>query len=229
MTYTTHKRHGTGLGFTLIELLVVIAIISLLVSILMPSLSKAREHARRVVCMNQLKSIGLAVQMYVEDNKGQFPRKKGAGPPPPPDIFPPKLFCPYLGLDDIDVHYEKCVFWCPSYTVSASPTALNYSMGYNYRLNSNHSIDNIPRISQTVVYFDNPPRTGETGDMLHEPENGFDKPVYAESQVRHDGGANYVFLDNHVEWLIPRDILFYANSNAGDPYGNRPKWEPSYQ
>ena len=63
----------TSLGFTLIELLVVVAIISLLVSILLPSLSRAKDLARKVVCASNLRNIGLASAVYRGDWDGVFP------------------------------------------------------------------------------------------------------------------------------------------------------------
>jgi prepilin-type N-terminal cleavage/methylation domain-containing protein/prepilin-type processing-associated H-X9-DG protein len=55
-------------GFTLIELLVVIAIIALLMSILMPALSKVKEQGRTIVCQSNLHQYGLAMRMYLDDN-----------------------------------------------------------------------------------------------------------------------------------------------------------------
>jgi prepilin-type N-terminal cleavage/methylation domain-containing protein/prepilin-type processing-associated H-X9-DG protein len=60
-------------GFTLIELLVVIAIISLLVSILLPSLQKAKEIAQNAVCRSNLRQIGLGVILYSAENDGSLP------------------------------------------------------------------------------------------------------------------------------------------------------------
>jgi prepilin-type N-terminal cleavage/methylation domain-containing protein len=68
------RRHHKASGFTLIEVLVVVAIIALLVSILLPALSKARAHARNVKCLSNLHQIGLSLNTYAVEHNDWIPR-----------------------------------------------------------------------------------------------------------------------------------------------------------
>src|SRR5262245_48363755 len=69
----SRRTIATSGGFTLVELLVVIAIIAILVAILLPALTRARQQALVVQCLSNVRQIGLGMVMYAGENKGWYP------------------------------------------------------------------------------------------------------------------------------------------------------------
>src|ERR1700733_6965954 len=163
---------GRDGGFSLVELLVVIGVIGGLVSILLPTLARARERANQIKCASNLHEIGVLLQVYVNDNKGWiYP----VGPPDPTNNylpstlgtqFPPHLRWPmYVKFDDIKnapipppynsaaydpTVWNEAAFPSHLYTpkVMLCPSDINPAEGHSYVLNQHLSDSAIKANSQ---------------------------------------------------------------------------------
>ncbi len=102
-------------GFTLIELLVVIAIVALLVSIVLPALSRGLGTAKSVVCLSNLKQLVSGFHLYAEDNDGKLPGEEI-------EMMWEELLHPYLN--------ERRVYACPA---DADAAALDAGISYAWR------------------------------------------------------------------------------------------------
>jgi len=171
-------------GFTLIELLVVIAIIAILAAILFPVFAQARDRARSASCLNNLKQMGTAWMMYLQDYDERMP---SAGPPGTADATYNAHFCPtmkdrsgYSGwIGNVLLAYSKNagIYQCPSnptlntvnYNTGCAGSGNNdlesartrygiqyiyTSYGYNYIATGSRSVAEIAKAADLAVIWD---------------------------------------------------------------------------
>ncbi len=121
------NRNAKKRAFTLVELLVVIGIIAVLISVLLPALNRARGAARTIVCASNMRQIGQATFLYVNDNKGLLPLGSLALNASGGNAVWDTLLSKYLGRESTDIYINnnppptlKCPYdnvdrpsWCP--------------------------------------------------------------------------------------------------------------------
>ncbi|NQT00694.1 MAG: prepilin-type N-terminal cleavage/methylation domain-containing protein [Planctomycetes bacterium] len=187
-----HRKNA----FTLIELLVVIAIIALLLAILMPALQRVKEQAREQACRANLKGIGLAVLMYLDDNDDRMPdfhTHTGAcnghlwygarG-----QLLKASDDSSYWGVIYLEYVKEEKLFGCPTFKnfsqiveqemLYGSGEINNSAFSMNGWLTEEKSVS-IPRHSEVVVAHDHmEPRIENGNDMLYANASGMNFEHY---------------------------------------------------
>jgi prepilin-type N-terminal cleavage/methylation domain-containing protein/prepilin-type processing-associated H-X9-DG protein len=198
-------------GFSLVELLVVIAIIALLMSIIMPSLEKARSAAMRVKCAHNLKQANLAIHMYIESNEDVYPCAQDPHPDPPLGYWLwmgrwRSFVEPYLSTKITEDN--PSVMLCPQ---DVANTSSNESFSYAYSMTFYHSPEQIDTMNSVFETYFNPQKSiPQRSTDVAKPAGKILVGEWYSNHVPEPndqgwwswvGRRNYLFADGHVNYL----------------------------
>ncbi len=207
MSRETHRK-----GFTLIELLVVIAIIAVLIAILLPSLSKAREQARSTACKSNLRSLGMGFTFYAEDFTGHAPANYPSVTSWRDSTWLFMLTGQYGTNPNTNTVYLPGVSASQGAVKLRCPTSMNAYPntwgGFGYGMNIlNADLDTYVKIAT----LENPGITILAADATYNVNSTYDwnlgfywngsTTVSLYPNTSHGNGANYLFIDGHVEFV----------------------------
>ncbi len=214
--------------FTLIELLVVIAIIAILAAMLLPALSKAREKARNIACVNQLRQMGYATALYCDDFEDYIP----FGREPNNATFLGYAtrdnlawYCrlaPYVGSQAKNFYQleDYKLFDCPAGAAEAGLLSC-YSANLYVAANcptSDTTPNGILLKNPKIMQIVGPSSKIFIIDAVRDRQY-FNGAVVANIVTRHSGSCNAQYFDGSVRWEPYGKMLFYGARAWGYAYG----------
>ena len=243
----TSRHLGDGsnrdLAVTLGEVLVVIGIVALLLALLLPSLEAARERSRQLICSGNLRQWGVALQCYRNDSRNHIPTEGTYYNPEKPhtwfNVLPPYLGAPpYKDVERqgklIEEFPELHVWICPSKNRSPQFKSRSGKNQFHYGMNEvldgrgtppggSDDTPGFPDEGDLPVRarrFAKEPNTVFMFDIYPNSPHGYQRDVATRF---HDGSANLLYLDGHVDHFQAKDFVANGDYRHGEVIWRHPR------